>query len=97
MHSTKTILRHYKLKTHGIKPYKQFIVEVNVTEYRRGKYGQSRETSNIEYTRRRKKGKKKKKIKAEQKTQYVWDTTKRKQTQTPQTVKKTGFPQNNWR
>ena len=87
MHCTKTILRHYKLKTHGIKPYKQFIVEINVTEYPSGKYGQSRETGNIEYMRRRRKGKKK--IKAEQKTQYVSDTTKRKQTQTPQTVNKT--------
>ena len=69
MHCTKTILRHYKSKTHSIKPYKQFIVEVNVAEYPRGKNGQSRETGNIEYTRRRKKGKKKKKIKAKQKTQ----------------------------
>jgi hypothetical protein len=81
MHCTKTILRHYKSKTHSIKPYKQFIVEVNVTEYPRGKNGQSRETGNIEYTRRRKKRKKEKENKSQ--TKNTMCTKKRKQTQTP--------------
>jgi hypothetical protein len=97
MHCTKTILRHYKSKTHGIKPYKQFIVEVNVTEYPRGKNGQSRETGNIEYTRRRKKRKKEKENKSQTKNTMCVGHQKAQTNTNTVNSKQDMIPQNNWR